>query len=65
MQVDDLLEWFQDVARQRRQATEPNPQHDARLALLREAIERSLGFLEEIFPRAAGTHERERALVRG
>jgi hypothetical protein len=65
LQVDELLAWYQELARQRRQAAAESPRDEARARLLREVIGRSLGFLEEIFPRAAGTHEKERALLRG
>ncbi len=65
MKVDRLLERYQELIRQRASLTEPDPWVEARLVVVREVAERSLGFLEQIFPKTEGTHERERAVLRG
>jgi len=61
--LDRLLEDYREL-RTSRAAGEPDPVARARAAILRDVLQRSIAFLEEIFPSSTGTHDREMRLLR-
>jgi len=65
LELDTLLAWYRDLIYERNMDPDgTNPKREATIAVLRDVLQRSLLFLEEIYPSSVGAHDREQASLR-
>jgi hypothetical protein len=64
MGIDELMEVFGALAAEERKDPGREQGRPRRLDTLRAVLNTELSYLEQIFPKTAGTHDRDRSLLR-